>query len=204
LAELEAAKKECGGIYCVLLDGIGDLAIDLNDIAESNTLVTELHAYAIKYDCPIVGVLHENPGEKSPDKQRGHLGSQLERKAESNIRLVKDSDGSTVIYTEKSRHANIPRKSGHRFKWSKSDAMHISAATDPKTAVNYEHVLEKQFVEEVFKESVGGLSWRELHERIAKIGNLKEGGARKRFAKLLKLELIEKNSAGFYLPNLLQ
>ena len=46
-----------------MIDGVGDLAIDVNDTAESNGLVAELHALAIRFDCPIVCVLHENPGE---------------------------------------------------------------------------------------------------------------------------------------------
>jgi hypothetical protein len=197
--ELEAASQACAGIYCVLIDGVGDLVLDVNDIAETQNFVIELHALAIRYDCPIIGVLHENPGDKN-EKQRGHLGSQLERKAESNIRLVKDSDGVSIIYTEKSRHANIPRSAGHRFKWSDEAAMHTSesAGHNPRPDAN---LSEKHFAQELFNcaQAIGGLSWKELHARICEVGNLKEGGARRRFQKLLSLGLVEKNSAGFYL-----
>src|SRR4029077_2996181 len=167
LAELEAASKECAGIYCVLLDGIGDLAIDLNDIAESNNLITQLHAQAIKYNCPFVGVLHENPGDNKTGKTRGHLGSQLERKAESNIRLVKDSDGSSIIYTEKSRLANISKENGHRFHWSDSASMHCSLDATPQTKSSSRVADMRQFIVEIFNcpQATGGLSWKQFHHR---------------------------------------
>jgi hypothetical protein len=197
--ELEAAAKACGGIYCVLIDGVGDFVLDVNDIAETQNFVIELHALAIRYECPIVGVLHENPGEKN-DKQRGHLGSQLERKAESNIRLVKDSDGITVIYTEKSRHANIPQSAGHRFRWSDDDAMHTTFDAGPKARPDA-LLGDKHFAAEIFNCSaaIGGLSWAELHARICELAQIKQAGARRRFQRLLSLGFIEKNSAGFYL-----
>jgi hypothetical protein len=198
--ELEAAAAACGGIYCALIDGVGDLVLDVNDIAETQNFVIELHALAIRYDCPIIGVLHENPGDKH-DKQRGHLGSQLERKAESNIRLLKDSDGITVIYTEKSRHANIPQTAGHRFRWCDEAAMHTTFEAGLKGRPDA-HLGERHFVAEIFNcaAATGGLSWSQLHARICELAGLKEGGARRRFQKLLALGLIEKNSAGFYLP----
>jgi AAA domain len=197
--ELEAASKACGGIYCVLIDGVGDLVVDVNDITETQNFVIELHALAIRYDCPIVGVLHENPGGQT-EKQRGHLGSQLERKAESNIRLVKDSDGITVIYTEKSRHANIPRSAGHRFKWSDEDAMHTTFEAEQNSRPDA-HMAEKHFAQELFNcpQATGGLSWAQIHARISELADLKQPGARRRFQKLLGLGFIEKNSAGFYL-----
>ena len=56
-------------------------------------------------------------------------------------------------------------------------------------------------MEEIFNcpESVGGLSWKQLHDRIRALTGITEAGARKRFTKLLNYNLIEKNSAGFYL-----
>jgi hypothetical protein len=46
----------------------------------------------------IVGVIHFNPGG---EKTRGHLGSQLERKAETNLRLdkVRRAPAATILRT---------------------------------------------------------------------------------------------------------
>ena len=116
--EMERAARDHGGIRCVFIDGVGDFVTDVNDIADAHNFVIELHGLAIAHGTVLIVVLHENPGAGqglSIEKMRGHLGSQLERKAESNIRIIKEPDGSCVIYTEKSRHANIPRKQGHKF-----------------------------------------------------------------------------------------
>ena len=61
--EMERANEEHGGVFGVLIDGIGDLVVNVNDQEESNEFVSELHQLAIKYDTVIIVVLHENPGE---------------------------------------------------------------------------------------------------------------------------------------------
>jgi len=125
-----AADKH-GGIHSILIDGVADLVADVNDPAESNDFVASLHDLAIKHDCPIVGVIHLNPGT---DKTRGHLGSQFERKAETNLRLDK-VDGVTMMSSDKQRRAPIPKGSGPCFAWSEEAGMHVSVES-PKTVAN--------------------------------------------------------------------
>jgi hypothetical protein len=200
-AELERAAQLHGGVYAGLIDGVGDFAIDVNDTAESNGLVAELHALAIRFDCPIVCVLHENPGENSHGKTRGHLGSQLERKAESNLRLVKDTNGVTIIFSEKSRGASISRERGPRFKWDDSKMMHVSHVPLSEGRNEAKKDVMSSLVDEIFKDVAGyngGLSWEAVHQRIEKIEDLSRGGARKRFDKLAEASLIHKTSAGLW------
>ena len=123
--ELERRARECGGIFAVILDGIGDFCLDVNDPEMSFALVAELERLAVKYQCVFVLVLHENPGSDI-GKTRGHLGSHLERKAETNLRLEKDADGVTVIYTERSRACHIPKDKGVRFEWDEEARMHLT------------------------------------------------------------------------------
>jgi hypothetical protein len=118
----EQAAQHFGGIHSIHLDGVADLVCDVNDSEECNAFVAELHAMAIQYDCPIVGVIHFNP---SNDKTRGHLGSQLERKAETNLRLDKEGE-VTDVWSEKQRRAPILKGTGPRFKWSDEAGMHVS------------------------------------------------------------------------------
>jgi hypothetical protein len=108
------------------LDGGADFVADVNDAAESNAFVATRHDLAIKHDCPIVGVVHFNPGS---EKSRGHLGSQLERKAETNLALEKDADESTVIYSTKNCRAGIPKGIGPRFRFDPAAGMHVSVAS---------------------------------------------------------------------------
>lgn len=121
--EMERGVTACGGLYCVILDGLGDLCSDPNDTEESLALIDELHQLAIQFNTVIVCVLHENPGSEI-GKTRGHLGSQLERKAETNLRLEKDGDGVTVMFSERARSAFISKEKGPRFAWNDEEKMH--------------------------------------------------------------------------------
>jgi hypothetical protein len=128
-AERRAALNLClerlAPVRAVFIDGIADLLIDPNDPAESFSLVDYLHQTAVRNHCAIVTVLHENPGSEA-GKTRGHLGSQLERKAESNIRVNKDKDGISTIFVEKGRHCYIPQQQGYCFAWDEESGMHKS------------------------------------------------------------------------------
>lgn len=117
---------EFGGIHVVVIDGVADLVLDVNDAKECNELVAELHSLSIRYDCSVIVVLHLNPGS---DKARGHLGSQIERKAESNLKIEKD-DTVSVVWSAKQRRAPIEKAFGPRFTWSEEQKMHVSIAGD--------------------------------------------------------------------------
>lgn len=117
-----------GGVYAVVIDGVADLVRDVNDAEECNGLVAELHALAIRYDCSIICVIHKNPGS---EKVRGHLGSQIERKAETNLSLDKD-DGVTVVWSAKQRGASIDKKTAPRFAWDDELKMHVTVRADER------------------------------------------------------------------------
>ena len=121
---LEQAKEQHGGVFSVLIDGIGDFLTDPNDPIQSFGLVDELHKLAIKNNCVIITVLHENPNSEY-GKTRGHLGSQLSRKAETNLRLTKDKNGITTIFSTDSRHCHIPKDHGFCFHWCDESQMHV-------------------------------------------------------------------------------
>lgn len=121
---VKKAKKDFGGIYAIFIDGIADLCLDVNDAAESNSLVASLHATAIENDCAIINILHMNAGSEN-EKGRGHLGSQLERKCESNITLEKKDDVSSY-WGIRQRGKMIPKSGAPSFQWSEEKQMHVS------------------------------------------------------------------------------
>jgi hypothetical protein len=125
---MTSAAEDCGGVFGVLIDGIGDLCFDPNDSAEAFELVNHLHGLAVTHSCTIATVLHENPGSEA-GKTRGHLGSQLERKAETNLRLAKDKDGVTTVWAEKARHLYLPKDQGACFAWNDTAQMHTSCGS---------------------------------------------------------------------------
>lgn len=128
-AAIEDAIAEHGGIRVIILDGVADFMRDPNDAEEAFGFVDLLHQLAIRHDCLIVVVIHENPGSDA-GKTRGHLGSQLARKAETNLRLAKDAgNGITTVWADYARHCHIPKHDGECFAWSDEAKMHVSMGT---------------------------------------------------------------------------
>lgn len=132
------AAEQHGGLHSVILDGVADLVLDVNDAEECNGIVAELHSLAIRYDCTIICVIHKNPGS---EKVRGHLGSQIERKAETNLSLDKE-DEVTVVWSAKQRRAPIDKKTGPRFRWDDELRMHVSVEAVAKPAAKLIELLE--------------------------------------------------------------
>lgn len=117
-------------LHSIILDGPGDMVVNLNDPAESDEVVAELHALAIEQDCPVIGVIHVNPGSET-GKARGHFGSSWDRKAESVIHLKRTEDVTTVK-SKKSRRAPITDGDGVAFEWSEELKMHMTAESPAK------------------------------------------------------------------------
>jgi hypothetical protein len=126
--ELEDRRKQCGGIHMVLLDGIADFCRDVNNPEEAVALVATIERLCVEYQTVFVCIIHENPGSEI-GKTRGHLGSQLERKAETPLRLEKDADGVTVMFADRARTSHITKDNGPRFAWSDEAKMHVSTTT---------------------------------------------------------------------------
>jgi hypothetical protein len=197
-AELERAAKACEGIHCVFIDGVADLCVDLNDSVEAFGLVDELVQVAIKYNCPIINVLHENPSGRETGKTRGHLGSQLERKAESNLRVVKDAKGVSTIYSEQCRHASISKDDGPRFAWDSKAGMHSTVLTDAKADKVDEKRRDAQpAVDDAFAGAVGNISWSDLKKRIMERCHVKDRTAERRINDWLGLRLIVVNQGEY-------
>ena len=77
----------------IVIDGIADLQRNTNDLEESDALVNALMRLSTETNTHIICVLHTNPGS---DKARGHLGSSLQRKAESVLYVHRNGDCSVV------------------------------------------------------------------------------------------------------------
>lgn len=90
----------------LFIDGIVDLCVDFNDLAEGHAVTTMLMKWAVKYNIAIVTALHINKGD---DNLRGHLGTFLSQKGENVMRITKEDDGMPYMSCKiaDSRHAPI-------------------------------------------------------------------------------------------------
>lgn len=190
------------GVFAVFIDGVADLIEDVNDPVEANALVSELVRLAVEIDAPVIVVLHENPAAPGGNgKTRGHLGSQIERKAESNLRVIKDADGTSTIFSDKCRRANIPQHSGPRFQWDDDAQMHVSLAPERQEKAEKTRAKDESELAEMFDcpGALGGLTHKALMARIREVTGLAPGGARKRFDKLKAPGPLRKNSEGLWI-----
>jgi hypothetical protein len=199
-AEMERAFHQCGGIHAVFIDGIADLCNDPNDPDEAFGLVAELVQLAIKYSCPIILVLHENPGNGNGGwaKTRGHLGSQLERKAETNLRITVN-DGISTLQLERCRNAGLPKHLSPRFRWSDIDEMHASIPPDDGSeALAKKRIEQADTVKCVFHGQAAWMNNAALRKRIMDVEGCSTATANRRIADWTISNLLTKADDGRY------
>jgi hypothetical protein len=119
-----------GGIHLVVIDGIADLIKGANDESESIAIVEELYRLAGIYHTCIVTVLHFIPNGL---KLRGHLGSELQRKAAAILSVEKDDlPEVSVVKALKVRDGSPLDVPLMQFVWDKDIGMHVYLGEKPK------------------------------------------------------------------------
>lgn len=96
-------KLEGKDIGLVIIDGIADLVADVNNLEQCNEAIQKLMSWTDELQCHIVTIIHSNYGS---DKPTGHLGSFLEKKAETQIKLEKNGVNQGWISVECKRSRN--------------------------------------------------------------------------------------------------
>lgn len=81
------------GLALVVIDGIKDLAFDINDGKEATEITSELMRLSEEAGTHIVVVIHQNKGDNNA---RGHLGTEVVNKAETVISVAKDASNTDL------------------------------------------------------------------------------------------------------------
>lgn len=77
----------------VVIDGIRDLLNDINSPVDSTKVITDLMRWTQSYNIHIHTVLHTN---KNDDNARGHIGTELNNKAETVLRVSKNPTNPAI------------------------------------------------------------------------------------------------------------
>lgn len=101
---IEYALQKNEGYGLVIIDGIRDLMLDINNPGESVSVINKLMQWSSRYDLHIHCVLHLNKGD---DNVRGHIGTELSNKAETVLVISKSN---TVANVSEVRPLNIRDK----------------------------------------------------------------------------------------------
>ena len=95
----------------VIIDGIRDLMHDINRSTEATKLVGDLMQWTGEQNIHIQTVLHLNKGD---DNARGHIGTELNNKAESVLLIARDNADADRSIVSRGLTHNVARRANLR------------------------------------------------------------------------------------------
>lgn len=132
IALIDYALRKYEDVGLVIIDGLRDLMYDINNAKESTDVMTMLMAWTSRFDLHIHCVLHLN---KNDSNTRGHIGTELENKAET-VLIISKNKQDTSISEVKPMHT--------RDKEFTSFAFHIDDNALPVLEVGFHVTVVKQ------------------------------------------------------------
>jgi hypothetical protein len=114
-----AAVAQFNGIHSIWIDGGADFIYDTNNPEQSNTIVKYFEGLSQEYRTSIFIVVHTNPGS---DKERGHFGSQCQRKSTGILSVKKEGDISYLDPKLLRHSGEVPKV---QFKYDKEKGYHV-------------------------------------------------------------------------------
>jgi len=182
---------EYEGIRLVVIDGIADLVSSANDEVESIRIMDELYRLAGIYRTCIVCVLHYVPNGL---KLRGHLGSELQRKAAAILSIELDTEPSiSVVKALKVRDGSPLDVPLMQFAWDKEMGMHIYIGEKPREEKEKRKEKELATVAREIFTSKKHLTYIDLCDRIQQIMDVKERTAKSYIKYMREKEIIIKD-----------
>ena len=93
IALIDYALRKHDEVGLVIIDGLRDLMYDINNGKEATDVMTVLMAWTSVYELHIHTVLHLNKNDNNP---RGHIGTELENKAETVLVISKNTQNNSI------------------------------------------------------------------------------------------------------------
>ena len=185
-----------GGIHLVVIDGIADLIRSANDETESIAIVDELYRLAGIYNTCIICVLHFVP---NGIKLRGHIGSELQRKAAGILSIEKDDNPEySVVKALKARDGSPLDVPMMLFGWDKAEDMHVYRGEKSKEDKEKRKTDELiAVVKEAFRNSFK-LTYQELCEVLMREMEIKDRTAKKYIAYMKEQRILAQDTNGNY------
>ena len=185
-----------GGIHLVVIDGIADLIRSANDETESIAIVDELYRLAGIYNTCIICVLHFVP---NGIKLRGHIGSELQRKAAGILSIEKDDDPEySVVKALKVRDGSPLDVPIMLFGWDKQQDMHVyrgEKSKEDKERRKGDELIA--VVKEIFLHTAK-LSYKNLSELLIQEMEIKDRTAKRYIAYMREQGILSQDTAGNY------
>lgn len=185
-----------GGIHLMIIDGIADLIRSANDETESIAVVDEMYRLAGIYNTCIICVLHFVP---NGIKLRGHIGSELQRKAAGILSIETDDNLEfSVVKAIKVRDGSPLDVPMMLFGWDKEADMHIYRGEKSKEDKEKRKTDELiAVVKEAFRNKIK-LSYQDLCETLMREMEIKERTAKKYIAYMRDQCILSQDESGNY------
>lgn len=180
----------------LIIDGIGDLVANVNELPECTALLDRIRALASSQRIGVVATLHTNPSPDARDtKARGHLGSEALRRARSYIRVSKNLERQIHTITIEGNRGGLDNVSTC-FRWDDDRHRHVLCDKDAVVPESASNIKLRALMEGV----MGDVYWRynELIKAITKVTGKSGGTAKKEINRAKAAGIIEKGPVGQY------
>ena len=97
LSIVETAIYETANLGLVVIDGIRDMVYDINSPSEATSVISKLMQWTDERQIHLHTILHQNKGDENA---RGHIGTELNNKAETIIQVEKDKNNHDISCVE--------------------------------------------------------------------------------------------------------
>lgn len=89
--------RNTSAVGLVIIDGIRDLMLDINNPKEATVVVNYLMKWTEEFNLHIHTVIHQNKGDENA---RGHIGTEINNKSETVLRVEKDKNDESISTVE--------------------------------------------------------------------------------------------------------
>ncbi len=185
-----------GGIHLMIIDGIADLIRSANDESESIAIVDEMYRLTGIYNTCIICVLHFVP---NGIKLRGHIGSELQRKAAGILSIETDDNPAlSVVKAIKVRDGSPLDVPMMLFGWDKEADMHVYRGEKSKEDKEKRKTDELiAVVKEAFRNKIQ-FSYQELCAVLMREMEIKDRTAKKYIAYMREQCIVSQDESGNY------
>lgn len=193
---VEAILKNNTDIGLIIFDGAGDFIRDTNSIPETSEFIDWINSFNPMIS--LVFSIHTNPRD---DKPRGHIGSELCRRAESVFLVRKLDDGVREITTEfeygKVRNDNDTIS--HYYRYSDDFNMFITTDYTPKKVLTVETIERNKEIAQAIFEGRTECSTSYIITQMAEQTGKTEDACKGDFYRYFKDKLVQKTATGWKL-----
>ena len=172
---IECVLATTEGIGLVIIDGVRDLLFDINAPLEATQVTSILMRWTDEYQIHIQTILHQNKGDENA---RGHIGTEINNKAETVIQVEKDKNDESMskvsaLYTRSQTFPTFAfRINGHILPELVEDYVSEPKKAgrppkkefDPYFDIKQEH--HETALERIFPTATDELNYEELQDRL--------------------------------------